>query len=159
MKLLIILCILFSFQSVQAEENDIQPAKPVSFQDFTTPDMKKADGTFPVYQKEGRIYMEFPRQYDGREIEIGGQIDEGFGLTGRPVKSLGVVCLTIANSQTVEFRQPFYAERIMDPNCNYWEAFRSSNAPVAGVSCSRYFAERQPHHRHYRRDKGSKKMD
>lgn len=132
MKLLIILCILFSFQSVQAEENDIQPAKPVSFQDFTTPDMKKADGTFPVYQKEGRIYMEFPRQYDGREIEIGGQIDEGFGLTGRPVKSLGVVCLTIANSQTVEFRQPFYAERIMDPNCNYWEAFKSSNAPVAG---------------------------
>lgn len=132
MKILIFLCLLFSVQSMQAQEKETQPAKPLSFRDFSTPDMTKVDGTFPIYQKEGHIYMEFPRQYDGREIEIGGQIDEGFGMTGRPVKSLGVVCLDIAGPQTVEFRQPFYAERIMDPKCNYWEAFRSSNAPVAG---------------------------
>ena len=91
------------------------------------------EGTFPIYQSGERILMEFPRQLDGREIEIRGQVDEGFGLLNRPVSSLGVVCLSIQDSSTVEFRQPFYAERVLNPKSHLLKPFLLSNGPVLGV--------------------------
>lgn len=93
---------------------------------------KKIDGVFPIYQENGKVLMEFPRQWNGREVEICGQIDEGFGMISRPVQSLGVVALSIPDSMTVVFRQPFYAERILDKNSPLWEAFQVSNEPTAG---------------------------
>lgn len=91
-----------------------------------------AEGTFSIYQSGDSILMEFPRQLDGREIEILGQVDEGFGLLNRPVQSLGVVCLSIPDSMTVEFRQPFYAERVLNSKSHLLKPFLQSNGPVLG---------------------------
>lgn len=93
---------------------------------------KKIDGAFPVYHEDGKVLMEFPRQWNDREVEISGQIDEGFGMISRPVQSLGVVVLSIPDSMTVVFRQPFYAERILDKKSPLWEAFHVSNEPKVG---------------------------
>ena len=93
---------------------------------------QKIEGAFPVYQEDGKVLMEFPRNYDGREIEICGQVDEGFGMISRPVQSLGVVVLDIPDSMTVVFHQPFYAERVLDMKNSLWKAFLASNAPTAG---------------------------
>lgn len=121
----------FSLLQVMGEEEQIVVPKP--FAEFFSENMKKTDGTFPVYQEGNRVYMEFPRKWNGREIEVSGQIDRGFGMINRSVKSLGVVRLAIPDSMSVEFLQPFYAERIMDRKSTYWDAFRASNVPVAGV--------------------------
>lgn len=121
----------FSLLQVMGEEEQTVVPKP--FAEFFSENMKKTDGTFPVYQEGNRVYMEFPRKWNGREIEVSGQIDRGFGMINRSVKSLGVVRLSIPDSMTVEFLQPFYAERIMDRKSTYWDAFRASNVPVAGV--------------------------
>lgn len=121
----------FSLLQVMGEEEQIVVPKP--FAEFFSENMKKTDGAFPVYQEGNRVYMEFPRKWNGREIEVSGQIDRGFGMINRSVKSLGVVRLTIPDSMSVEFLQPFYAERIMDRKSTYWDAFRASNVPVAGV--------------------------
>lgn len=121
----------FSLLQVMGEEEQIVVPKP--FAEFFSENMKKTDGAFPVYQEGNRVYMEFPRKWNGREIEVSGQIDRGFGMINRSVKSLGVVRLAIPDSMSVEFLQPFYAERIMDRKSTYWDAFRASNVPVAGV--------------------------
>lgn len=121
----------FSLLQVMGEEEQTVVLKP--FAEFFSENMKKTDGTFPVYQEGNRVYMEFPRKWNGREIEVSGQIDRGFGMINRSVKSLGVVRLSIPDSMSVEFLQPFYAERIMDRKSTYWDAFRASNVPVAGV--------------------------
>lgn len=110
-----------------------QTVVPKPFAEFLSENMKKTDGAFPVYQEGNRVYMEFPRKWNGREIEVSGQIDHGFGMINRSVNSLGVVRLSIPDSMTVEFLQPFYTERIMDRKSTYWDAFRASNVPVAGV--------------------------
>lgn len=121
----------FSLLQVMGEEKQTVVPKP--FAEFLSENMKKTDGAFPVYQEGNRVYMEFPRKWNGREIEVSGQIDRGFGMINRSVKSLGVVRLVIPDSMSVEFLQPFYAERIMDRKSTYWDAFRASNVPVAGV--------------------------
>lgn len=121
----------FSLLQVMGEEKQTVVPKP--FAEFLSENMKKTDGAFPVYQEGNRVYMEFPRKWNGREIEVSGQIDRGFGMINRSVKSLGVVRLAIPDSMSVEFLQPFYAERIMDRKSTYWDAFRASNVPVAGV--------------------------
>ena len=121
----------FSLLQVMGEEEQTVVPKP--FAEFFSENMKKTDGAFPVYQEGNRVYMEFPRKWNGREIEVSGQIDRGFGMINRSVKSLGVVRLTIPDSLSVEFLQPFYAERIMDRKSTYGDAFRASNVPVAGV--------------------------
>ena len=121
----------FSLLQVMGEEEQTVVPKP--FAEFFSENMKKTDGAFPVYQEGNRVYMEFPRKWNGREIEVSGQIDRAFGMINRSVKSLGVVRLAIPDSMSVEFLQPFYAERIMDRKSTYWDAFRASNVPVAGV--------------------------
>lgn len=122
-----------SFSQLQVMGEEEQTVVPKPFAEFFSENMKKMDGTFPVYQEGNRVYMEFPRKWNGREIEVSGQIDRGFGMINRSVKSLGVVRLAIPDSMSVEFLQPFYAERIMDRKSTYWDAFRASNVPVAGV--------------------------
>lgn len=122
-----------SFSQLQVMGEEEQTVVPKPFAEFFSENMKKMDGTFPVYQEGNRVYMEFPRKWNGREIEVSGQIDRGFGMINRSVKSLGVVRLVIPDSMSVEFLQPFYAERIMDRKSTYWDAFRASNVPVAGV--------------------------
>lgn len=125
--------LFFSFNLLQVMGEEEQTVVPKPFAEFFSENMKKTDGAFPVYQEGNRVYMEFPRKWNGREIEISGQIDRGFGMINRSVKSLGVVRLAIPDSMSVEFLQPFYAERIMDRKSTYWDAFRASNVPVAGV--------------------------
>ena len=122
-----------SFSQLQVMGEEEQTVVPKPFAEFFSENMKKTDGTFPVYQEGNRVYMEFPRKWNGREIEVSGQIDHGFGMINRSVNSLGVVRLAIPDSMSVEFLQPFYAERIMDRKSTYWDAFRASNVPVAGV--------------------------
>ena len=122
-----------SFSQLQVMGEEEQTVVPKPFAEFFSENMKKTDGTFPVYQEGNRVYMEFPRKWNGREIEVSGQIDRGFGMINRSVKSLGVVRLAIPDSMSVEFLQPFYAQRIMDRKSTYWDAFRASNVPVAGV--------------------------
>lgn len=122
-----------SFSQLQVMGEEKQTVVPKPFAEFFSENMKKTDGAFPVYQEGNRVYMEFPRKWNGREIEVSGQIDRGFGMINRSVKSLGVVRLAIPDSMSVEFLQPFYAERIMDRKSTYWDAFRASNVPVAGV--------------------------
>ena len=122
-----------SFSQLQVMGEEEQTVVPKPFAEFFSENMKKTDGTFPVYQEGNRVYMEFPRKWNGREIEVSGQIDRGFGMINRSVKSLGVVRLSIPDSMSAEFLQPFYAERIMDRKSTYWDAFRASNVPVAGV--------------------------
>lgn len=130
---LIMFFLFSSFSQLQVMGEEEQTVVPKPFAEFFSENMKKTDGAFPVYQEGNRVYMEFPRKWNGREIEVSGQIDRGFGMINRSVKSLGVVRLTIPDSMSVEFLQPFYAERIMDRKSTYWDAFRASNVPVAGV--------------------------
>lgn len=130
---LIMFFLFSSFSQLQVMGEEEQTVVPKPFAEFFSENMKKMDGTFPVYQEGNRVYMEFPRKWNGREIEVSGQIDRGFGMINRSVKSLGVVRLAIPDSMSVEFLQPFYAERIMDRKSTYWDAFRASNVPVAGV--------------------------
>lgn len=130
---LIMFFLFSSFSQLQVMGEEEQTVVPKPFAEFLSENMKKTDGTFPVYQEGNRVYMEFPRKWNGREIEVSGQIDRGFGMINRSVKSLGVVRLAIPDSMSVEFLQPFYAERIMDRKSTYWDAFRASNVPVAGV--------------------------
>lgn len=91
----------FSLLQVMGEEKQTVVPKP--FAEFLSENMKKTDGAFPVYQEGNRVYMEFPRKWNGREIEVSGQIDHGFGMINRSVNSLGVVRLSIPDSMTVEF--------------------------------------------------------
>lgn len=130
---LIMFFLFSSFSQLQVMGEEEQTVVPKPFAEFFSENMKKTDGTFPVYQEGNRVYMEFPRKWNGREIEVSGQTDRGFGMINRSVKSLGVVRLAIPDSMSVEFLQPFYAERIMDRKSTYWDAFRASNVPVAGV--------------------------
>lgn len=121
-----------SFSQLQVMGEEEQTVVPKPFAEFFSENMKKTDGAFPVYLEGNRVYMEFPRKWNGREIEVSGQINRGFGMINRSVNSLGVVRLSIPDSMTVEFLQPFYTERIMDRKSTYWDAFRASNVPVAG---------------------------
>lgn len=130
---LIMFFLFFSFNLLQVMGEEKEVVVPKPYIEFFSEKMKKTDGVFPVYQVDDRVYMEFPREWNGREIEVSGQIDRGFGMINRSVKSLGVVRLAIPDSMSVEFLQPFYAERIMDRKSTYWDAFRASNVPVAGV--------------------------
>ena len=75
----------FSLLQVMGEEKQTVVPKP--FAEFLSENMKKTDGAFPVYQEGNRVYMEFPRKWNGREIEVSGQIDHGFGMINRSTLS------------------------------------------------------------------------
>ena len=74
--------------------------------------MKKVDGILPVYQHNGKVYLEFPRSVWGREVLISAQIDRGFDLVNRPAKSLGVVQVKVDDNKQVTLAQPSYADRM-----------------------------------------------
>lgn len=126
--LLTVMALLLSLADSQASSQSMANSEKM----FLTQMETIAEGTFPIYKRGDSILMEFPRQLDGREIEIFGQVDEGFGLLNRPVQSLGVVCLSIPDSMTVEFRQPFYAERVLNPKSHLLKPFLQSNGPILG---------------------------
>lgn len=103
-----------------------------SFDEFFVTGMKKLEGVFPVYVAEKEVYLEIPAEYAGREIELSGHIDRGFDLLHRPVKGLGVARISFSGESVVSFRQPFYAERILDENSQYQRAFSLSNVQSNG---------------------------
>jgi len=41
-----------------------------AFDEFFVTGMKKIEGVFPVYVAEKEVYLEIPREYIGREIEV-----------------------------------------------------------------------------------------
>ncbi len=96
--------------------------------------MKKIEGVFPVYVAEKEVYLEIPREYIGREIEVRGQIDRGFDLLNRPVTGLGVVRIMSPDKATICFQKPFYTERILDEKSVYQRSFSLSNIQPAGDS-------------------------
>lgn len=107
---------------------------PKSFNEFFVEGMEKIDGIFPVYVWGDDVYLEIPRRYIGREIVIGGQIDRGFDLIGRPVKGLGVARIISTDEATVCFRQPFYSERMLDEKSPDMKAFSLSNVQPSGMA-------------------------
>ncbi|PMC10277.1 hypothetical protein [Hoylesella timonensis] len=121
------ICITFLYSVTVLGQETIK-----SFSDFFPDNTSKINGVLPIYQNRGRLYMEFNRKFDGREMVLQGQIDRGFNMIARPIKSLGVVKLSIPDSSTVVFLQPFYAERIIDPTSAYVNAFQLSNGPIVG---------------------------
>lgn len=106
--------------------------QPISYNDLVKTGTKLAEGVLPVYKHDNRVYMEFARQLDGREMELRGQIDCGFGLIDRAVKSIGVVKLSVPDSATVVLNQPFYHDRILDNDSPLTKAFNLSNGPTVG---------------------------
>ena len=110
--------------------------QPISYNNLVKTGTKLAEGVLPVYKHDNRVYMEFARQLDGREMELRGQIDCGFGLIDRAVKSIGVVKLSVPDSATVVFNQPFYRDRILDSESPLAKAFSLSNGPTVGQTYS-----------------------
>lgn len=108
--------------------------QPISYNNLVKTGTKLAEGVLPIYQHDNRVYMEFDRQLDGREMELRGQIDCGFGLIDRAVKSIGVVKLSVPDSATVVFNQPFYRDRILDSESPLAKAFSLSNGPTVGLT-------------------------
>ena len=106
--------------------------QPISYSNLVKTGTKLAEGVLPIYQHDNRVYMEFDRQLDGREMELRGQIDCGFGLIDRAVKSIGVVKLSVPDSATVVLNQPFYHDRILDTDSPLTKAFNLSNGPTVG---------------------------
>src|SRR3712207_7496237 len=49
-----------------------------TFERFFIDGMKKIDGVFPVYVSGKKVYLEIPRQYMEREVEVNAGIDRGF---------------------------------------------------------------------------------
>lgn len=127
-KIYIILLWLCVVVFANAQEN------PKSFDTFFVDGMERIDGIFPVYVAGQEIYLEIPREYIGREIEIRGQIDRGFDLIGRSAKGMGVVRLLSPEEGIVCFQQPFYTERILDEKSLYAHAFSLSNTQPSGVT-------------------------
>ena len=78
-----------------------------AFDEFFVTGMKKIEGVFPVYVAEKEVYLEIPREYIGREIEVRGQIDRGFDLLNRPVTGLGVVRIMSPDKATICFQNRF----------------------------------------------------
>ena len=78
-----------------------------AFDEFFVTGMKKIEGVFPVYVAEKEVYLEIPREYIGREIEVRGQIDRGFDLLNRPVTGLGVVRIMSPDKATICFQSRF----------------------------------------------------
>ena len=97
--------------------------------------MQKTDAPLPVYTTDGNVYLEFPRSAWGRELLITAQIDEGFDLIGRPAQSLGVVRLRVDEARReVRLEQPFYAERLTDPDSDNRDVFLASGIQSNGQS-------------------------
>lgn len=104
-----------------------------TFERFFIDGMKKIDGVFPVYVSGKKVYLEIPRQYMEREVEVNAGIDRGFDLISRPVKGLGVVRITSPDKRTICFQQPFYTERVLDEKSTYRQSFSLSNVQFPGV--------------------------
>lgn len=127
-KFLIAACFFcFYFTSVMQAQQ-----KTVSFEEFCS-DAIATDGLFPVYQKEARVFLEIPSRYFNREVEIRAQINRGFELLNRPVKSIGVVRIVVHDSTTLYFQQPFYNERMAVKDTQQ-AAFLSSNVQPLGFA-------------------------
>lgn len=103
-------------------------AQPTSFQVLSGKEVVRTDGILPVYQQEGKVYLEVSPALQGRELFISAQIDRGFDLIGRPAKSMGVVRVHIAaDKKEVLLLQPFYSERISSADSELIPAFGASN--------------------------------
>ncbi len=107
-----------------------------SFDSFFSGEMKKTEGLFPVYRTVDRVFLEIPRAFIGREVEVRAQIDRGFDMINRPVESLGVICLSAPDSLTISFQRPFYNERMPAVNNPNRAAFALSNVQHSGIPYS-----------------------
>lgn len=130
------LCILFSaiclltFLPTFAQQQE----RSLAFNDFFKEGMTKIDGIFPVYQQNGNVYLEIPKQFIGREIEIRAQVNQGFDMIDRPLQSLGVVRLEMEDKQNICFQQGIFDERILNPKSELQQAFQTSNKQPSQIS-------------------------
>lgn len=108
---------------------------PQPFEKFRTAGMRCTDGLLPVYVVGNEIYLELPASALGRELCITAQVDSGFDLVGRAVKSLGVVRVRRKDESTVAFQRPFYNERVLDRSQSIVPAFDASNVQPDEQTC------------------------
>ena len=83
-----------------------QPAPSTQLLPTATPTLwgasaKTYAGHLPVHVDSGRIYMEIPTAYIGREMLISAQVNCGFDFNAHPIKSLGVVQIVAPNDKSI----------------------------------------------------------
>ena len=109
-------------------------AQTASYQVLSGKETVCCGGVLPVYQQEGKVFLEISPAMQGREWYISAQIDKGFDLIDRPAKSVGVVRVQLSDDKKeVLLEQPFYSERICDPDSELIPAFGASNYQRHGM--------------------------
>lgn len=104
-----------------------------AYKDFFAEGMEKQEGVFNVYTHKGNIYLEIPKEYEGREILFFAQIDKGFDLIAQPVETMGVSRISGISNSSVTLQQPFYTERLLDEKHQYNNSFNMSNVKYPGT--------------------------
>lgn len=104
-----------------------QAQETAASDDFFQTAVAKCRGALPVYTRQDKVYLEFPRSVWGRELLITAQIDKGFDLLDRPAQSVGVVRVSVEDEKEVLLEQPLYAERFLRADPEAAPSFRASN--------------------------------
>jgi len=89
--------------------------------------MEKIPGILPVYRDSVGVYLEIPEELIGREIEIRAQINRGFDMVARPLKSVGVIYLHQIKDHAVYWQRRIFSERVSDESSELYEALQKSN--------------------------------
>ena len=87
--------------SAQAQSAPSTQLAPTATPTLWGASAKTYAGDLPVHVDSGRIYMEIPMAYIGREMLISAQVNRGFDFNAHPIKSLGVVQIVAPNTETI----------------------------------------------------------
>ena len=87
--------------SVQAQSAPSTQLAPTATSTLWGASAKTYAGDLPVHVDSGRVYMEIPTAYIGREMLISAQVNCGFDFNAHPIKSLGVVQIVAPNTETI----------------------------------------------------------
>ena len=87
--------------SAQAQSAPSTQLAPTATSTLWGASAKTYAGDLPVHVDSGRIYMEIPTAYIGREMLISAQVNCGFDFNAHPIKSLGVVQIVAPNTETI----------------------------------------------------------
>lgn len=96
-------------------------------QSFSGEGMERVAGILPVYHATDRVYLEIGDHLLGRDILIHAQINNGIGLIGRALESLGVVRFTKDSDGNIHLSKQIQSERLTNTTNDLLPAFENSN--------------------------------
>ena len=108
--ILLVVCMPFFSLAQEKEKPGARKKAPMTYEAFFKKEMKKVEGTFPVYQDVKKCYLEIPAASIGKDLLVSGVITKG-EYKGNVSSVTSVLVFNVGQNNQLEVKQQICSDR------------------------------------------------